>query len=273
MERDQKTTISHDNAGDGEGDAGGGAVDIAELRRTIAQLKNKVEDQQTRIEALARGREEGMTIISELRTELGLVADERDRLRTELTALESMQAETMAHDESGAGDQTETYQAALTSIDDLMATFGSAAPGVPVSHSTLPVESTDSDLTGEYQEMISPDMLVLGPGGRKAGARHDRYLVLLQADDPVRFPLDQDLMTIGRSDSADIPVDADFISRIHARILRIGLDSVIEDAGSKNGTWVNGEKIERHVLEHGDLVRIGSGNLRYVESEALQEGR
>jgi pSer/pThr/pTyr-binding forkhead associated (FHA) protein len=76
------------------------------------------------------------------------------------------------------------------------------------------------------------------------------------------------LLTIGRSDSADIKIDGDYISRIHSRILRIGMDSVIEDADSKNGTRVNGEIIERHVLKHGDLIRVGTANFRFVDPAA-----
>ena len=43
------------------------------------------------------------------------------------------------------------------------------------------------------------------------------------------------------------------------------MDSVIEDADSRNGTRVNGELIERHVLKHGDLIRVGTANFRYVD--------
>jgi pSer/pThr/pTyr-binding forkhead associated (FHA) protein len=44
------------------------------------------------------------------------------------------------------------------------------------------------------------------------------------------------------------------------------MDSVIEDAGSKNGTRVNGELVQRHVLKHGDLLRVGSVSFRYVDT-------
>ena len=46
----------------------------------------------------------------------------------------------------------------------------------------------------------------------------------------------------------------------------LGMDSVIEDAGSRNGTRVNGELVRRHVLKHGDLVRVGSASFRYVDT-------
>ena len=43
---------------------------------------------------------------------------------------------------------------------------------------------------------------------------------------------------------------------------------MVEDAGSRNGTWVNGEQIDRRALQHGDLLRVGGANLRYVDSAA-----
>jgi pSer/pThr/pTyr-binding forkhead associated (FHA) protein len=120
--------------------------------------------------------------------------------------------------------------------------------------------------------MISPELIVFGSGREKASPTAERFLVLLEPGNHTKCPLDQDLLTIGRSESADIQIDGDFISRIHVRILRIGMDTVIEDAGSKNGTWVNGEQIQRRVLKHGDLIRVGSVNFRLVDSGAAGAG-
>ena len=66
---------------------------VDELKQSVAKLKRKLDDQQDRIEALARGREEGMVTVGELREELALVASERDRLRKQLTQIEGMQTE------------------------------------------------------------------------------------------------------------------------------------------------------------------------------------
>jgi hypothetical protein len=248
-----------------------GSVDA--LKQSVVKLKRKIDDQQERIEALARGREEGMATVGELRAELALVAAERDRLRRELTQLEGMQTETISFDETINGDATGSHRGELPTIDDLMSTFGSGDDSATLSqsHSTRQVDSDADENTGEYQEMISPELIVFGSGRDKVTPTAERFLVLLEPGNNVKCPLDQDLLTIGRSESADIQIDGDFISRIHVRILRIGMDSVIEDAGSKNGTWVNGEKIDRHVLKHGDLVRVGSVNFRLVDSGAAAD--
>jgi hypothetical protein len=274
---DQEHPGNESGATDGDSGASernGAGVDMDSLKTSVTKLKRKVDDQQERIEALARGREQGMATVGELRAELALVAAERDRLRKELTALEGMQTETITFDETHRGDETDAYHGELPSIDQLMSAFGMGndSPSVIRSHSTLQVDSDSSDNSGEYQEMISPELIVFGSGREKSNPTPERFLVLLEPGNHTKCLLDQDLLTIGRSESADIKVDGDFISRIHVRILRIGMDTVIEDAGSKNGTWVNGEKIRRHVLKHGDLIRVGSVNFRLVDSSA-RDGR
>ncbi len=241
--------------------------DLATLRQTLAKLKRKLDDQNERIEALARGREQGMVTVGQLRQELALVAADRDQLRRQLTQLEGMQTETLALDDDLIGQATGSL-AELPSIDELMATFSGVSGALSASHTTRPVDAEAADASGEYQEMISPDLIVLGSGGERSKGPAERYLVLIQDGTTTKCPLDQDLLTIGRSDSADIKIDGDYISRIHTRILRIGMDSVIEDADSKNGTRVNGEIVERHVLKHGDLIRVGTANFRFVDPAA-----
>ena len=240
--------------------------ELAALKESVSKLKRKLDDQKQRIAALARGREDGMSAVSELRAELSLVQSERDRLRKQLTDLEGMQTETVTFDDAGLGDETDAHQGELPTIDDLMAAFTGEGDGGQASHSTLSFDADSADDSGEFQEMISPDLLVLGSKRAAVTATDERFLVLLETGKQTKCPLDQDLLTIGRSESADIKIDGDFISRIHARVLRIGVDSVLEDAKSKNGTWVNGDEIDRYVLQHGDFVRIGSANFRYVDT-------
>jgi DNA-binding NtrC family response regulator len=52
------------------------------------------------------------------------------------------------------------------------------------------------------------------------------------------------------------------VSATHARIVRTGEGFRIEDAGSTNGTWVNGERVVRRELADGDFVEIGRSILR-----------
>ena len=63
--------------------------------------------------------------------------------------------------------------------------------------------------------------------------------------------------TLGRSRSNDIVIPEDAASAHHCRIDREGDSYVIHNQRSTNGTWVNGAKVERAVLQHGDKVKIG----------------
>jgi DNA-binding NtrC family response regulator/pSer/pThr/pTyr-binding forkhead associated (FHA) protein len=65
-------------------------------------------------------------------------------------------------------------------------------------------------------------------------------------------------VTFGRSRGATVHVESEKVSRMHARVRRTGDVIEIEDLGSRNGTRVNGDKIEAvRRLEHGDEIAIG----------------
>lgn len=71
------------------------------------------------------------------------------------------------------------------------------------------------------------------------------------------FQLDRDEMQVGRHPDCDIVVDAGAVSRYHAKITKKGNEFAVEDAGSRNGTFVNGQLLSRpHVLSEGDRIRI-----------------
>ena len=68
---------------------------------------------------------------------------------------------------------------------------------------------------------------------------------------------------IGRDRGCAVQIDADSISRQHARVNVHGDEVSIEDLGSKNGVWVAGERISSPVLlTDGDSFRLGSEIVR-----------
>jgi hypothetical protein len=69
--------------------------------------------------------------------------------------------------------------------------------------------------------------------------------------------------TIGRTPDNDVQIDAKFISRRHAVARRAGANTVIEDRNSTNGTYVNGQLINRRTLKDGDLVTLGKAEFRF----------
>ncbi len=73
-----------------------------------------------------------------------------------------------------------------------------------------------------------------------------------------RFPLGEGTVLIGRAPEAAIQVDSGGVSRLHARIVVCGREASIEDLGSKNGTFVEGQPVSApRILKDGDEVRVG----------------
>jgi pSer/pThr/pTyr-binding forkhead associated (FHA) protein len=70
--------------------------------------------------------------------------------------------------------------------------------------------------------------------------------------------LTEDNLTIGREPSNEIPINDAEISRKHARLSMQGGNYVLEDLGSTNGTFVNGQRLMGpHVLKPGEIVSFG----------------
>jgi pSer/pThr/pTyr-binding forkhead associated (FHA) protein len=74
-------------------------------------------------------------------------------------------------------------------------------------------------------------------------------------------------IVVGRSSDLDMVLVEDMVSRKHARIAMQQDQIWIEDLGSTNGTFVNGEKIKRARLKEGDRVLIGTSILKVIAGE------
>ncbi len=77
-------------------------------------------------------------------------------------------------------------------------------------------------------------------------------------DQGVRFELDETPVRIGRDASSAVQLHDTEVSRQHAEIRRHDDAFTIADLGSSNGTFVNGRRVERHALQSGDQVQVGS---------------
>jgi diguanylate cyclase (GGDEF)-like protein len=64
--------------------------------------------------------------------------------------------------------------------------------------------------------------------------------------------------SFGRERTCTHLFDDGSLSRVHARVRRVGAEYHLEDAGSRNGVFVNDERVERAALHDGDRVRLGS---------------
>jgi pSer/pThr/pTyr-binding forkhead associated (FHA) protein len=93
---------------------------------------------------------------------------------------------------------------------------------------------------------------------------HMPYLKLLNLIDNINFKLSESYVVgnktfIGRNRGNDIILDAPFFSGKHACIFKQNNDFFIEDLGSKNGTFVNGQTIRNDPMpiKNGDILQIG----------------
>lgn len=100
---------------------------------------------------------------------------------------------------------------------------------------------------------------------RNNAERMTRVLVGSIDGQVLRFPLFKEKLTIGRTEDNDIQLKATHISRQHAVLQTEGDTTRIIDWDSKNGVYVNAERVTEHFLNHGDILTIGNARFRYEE--------
>ena len=76
--------------------------------------------------------------------------------------------------------------------------------------------------------------------------------------------------TIGRDPLATIVLDADSVSRTHARLEVIAGETWVADLGSTNGTFVNDRPVERELLKSGDLVKVGDIIFKFLAGHNVE---
>jgi ABC transport system ATP-binding/permease protein len=86
---------------------------------------------------------------------------------------------------------------------------------------------------------------------------------------PREYELTRPEITIGRDPNVDITIPSPAVSRRHARLIREGEGYLLEDLGSSNGTFLNGERLlERRLLKTGDQIRFGQAITLTYEAPA-----
>jgi diguanylate cyclase (GGDEF)-like protein len=111
------------------------------------------------------------------------------------------------------------------------------------------------------------------------GPRSEAALTVLRGENPgTLYTLSGSKAVIGRSPDAEVLVPDSTLSRQHACIHRVGLAFTIEDLGSTNGTFVDGERVQGMcVLSDGCRIFLGSHTVLHfrlhdaVELEAARE--
>lgn len=89
-------------------------------------------------------------------------------------------------------------------------------------------------------------------------------LVFVQGSEQKNIVLNRTPFSVGRKVDKDLVIADPRVSRDHAQIMQEGSEFFLVDQGSKHGTFVNGERIQRQKLERGDRLEFGARDSAYI---------
>ncbi len=200
---------------------------------------------------------------------LGLVRDEAGRVQPFLTgrSMESL----------APGDTFSIVRGRLLKSQDASAPPPSHSPApppldttVPLGFSTAtPVVADDSEATlMEPAGAVDEEATMMAmPSRTTRGEDPEKFLpyleVLGEAARGKRFPLSFAATTLGRGETSNVVLDDQRASRVNTEVRFENNVFHVVDRNSTNGTWHNGERISRAVLDFGDTIRVGDTELRY----------
>lgn len=87
------------------------------------------------------------------------------------------------------------------------------------------------------------------------------------------IPLTKTVTSFGRQLENDIVFHEDFLSRFHAEIVHEDGQYILYDKESTSGTFVNGRKIDRCVLNSGDLISLANVLIMFVNNDSTIAGK
>jgi pSer/pThr/pTyr-binding forkhead associated (FHA) protein len=128
-----------------------------------------------------------------------------------------------------------------------------------------PTAATGNEGTGTLARRIAKDVLSPSAGGGVPTLLVIRGRALGQS---LRLAEQDRRYVVGRVEGCDLQLVADEISREHAAFVRRWDGVFVTDLGSKNGIRVNKEQVKEHRLADGDVIRLGSIQLRFNDPEA-----
>lgn len=150
---------------------------------------------------------------------------------------------------------------------------------LPGERFTLPndaiIERPDDEASRERRKNKSTDFLareLLRGEGETFETRAATLTCVAGDDEGHVFPIAFVETSIGRDDEADIRLRDRTVSRQHARLIRRPNGYLVEDRGTTNGLFVNGQRVKvRRALGHGDVLEVGHTMLRFEAGERAPE--
>lgn len=232
--------------------------ELTEAQQSITQAGDVNEQLNSDLESARDSKDEfertllqkeeiAQTRISELEKQLGELADSADdfeqKLDTKNTAINVLLGE--------LAKKTEQIDS-ISEIEDV-------------------IQEIDTRMSERFDEpgIDSTDQKVSSAIGAD---RITRVLVGNIGNQELRFPLFKNRLTIGRTAENDIQLKTSYISRRHAVVLTEGDATRVIDWGSKNGVYVNSERVKECFLSNGDIVSVGNAKFRYEERPKRETG-
>jgi two-component system cell cycle response regulator len=126
-------------------------------------------------------------------------------------------------------------------------------------------ETTDTDHVRAKTVVTSINRIT-----ERAPTKEACLVVIYGSDLGRKYNLDAANLVLGRSSKSDIQIDQESVSRAHSKIVNTGKSIRIRDLGSTNGTYVNDEPIEEHVLSDGDLIKIGRTIFKFLSGGNIE---
>ena len=84
------------------------------------------------------------------------------------------------------------------------------------------------------------------------------------------YPIDKDSISIGRKHGNDIQLNDLTVSGRHTLIVTMGEHVYVDDLGSTNGTLLNGARVAKTLIKHGDVIQVGNYQFTYYDDEEME---
>lgn len=125
----------------------------------------------------------------------------------------------------------------------------------------------EMDGTMVLQTKKQRDLLAKDQRNKQLTAKSGKSLLLGEAGaDFEEYPIERNVITIGKSALANIKAKGMFLSGIQAKIVNEDEGFWIVNLGKKGKTRINGEEIERYLLKNDDIIQVGKTVYRFVEN-------
>jgi chromosome segregation ATPase len=236
------------------------AARTAELERsasTIAKLRDELAGAQLGAQASEQLAQERADEIVAMRSKLEEYASNVRRLEDDLQAqgrvAEGLRAQLQtAHDECAImADQREKARVRAKQLSQ------------EIFRRDHKIEELQADLAvhSEALAAIRRDVNRIGENAAPAVAEDVEWILEPIEHSGEILRLTGSMLTVGRTAENDILLASKMVSRHHARLLIGPTGIIVEDAGSTNGCFVNGEQVKQHLMHDGDVLELG--DLRY----------